>query len=66
MLIGLGEDKTPTYFGFTRSKVKVTRVSGKIMISACFSRELSIPELQYVCCLVLVRTRPPIDCGFAR
>jgi len=64
MLIGLGEDKTPTYFGFTRSKVKVTRVSGKIMISACFSRELSIPELQYVmCCLVLVRTRPLLIVG---
>jgi len=27
MLIGLGEDKHPIDFGFTRSKVKVTRVT---------------------------------------
>jgi len=27
MLIGLGEDENPSYFGFTRSKVKVTSVT---------------------------------------
>jgi len=27
MMIGLGEDKNPLNFGFTRSKVKVTRIT---------------------------------------
>jgi len=36
MLIGLGEDKNPSDFGFTMSKVKVTRVTfvKKLMFSA--------------------------------
>ena len=41
MLIGLGEDMTSIGFGFTRLKVKVTRVSCKKHAFHSLSREIS-------------------------
>ena len=51
MLIGLGEEKQPIDFGFTRSKDKVTRLTfvNKVYnVFRIFSRELLITEISYL------------------